>query len=249
MALHSPLAERALTILTIVLLVNVFIAAPIAESIGGSYIWADLAFIAVLVLGALAIWGDSFVADVFAAAGVASVGLRITAIFSPGTTLAIIDAALALFCFALLLYLVGRRVFVGGRVTVHRIFGAVAMYMLFGLAFTQLYRLIALTNEHAFTLFGSPVTVDVILPKLTYFSFVALTTLGFGDITPIHPLAKSATLLASVIGTLFPAVLIGRLVSLEIIHCETEQVREDPRAAARDEVRRLLEDRSDDRPR
>lgn len=123
------------------------------------------------------------------------------------------------------------------------------MYMLFGLAFTQLYRLIALTNEHAFTLFGSPVTVDVILPKLTYFSFVALTTLGFGDITPIHPLAKSATLLASVIGTLFPAVLIGRLVSLEIIHCETEQVREDPRAAARDEVRRLLEDRSDDRPR
>jgi hypothetical protein len=238
MALHNPLADRALTILTIVLLVDVFVAAPIAESIGGSYIWADLAFIAVLVLGALAIWGDSLVADVFAAAGVASVGLRITAIISPGTTLAIIDASLALFCLALLLYLVGRRVFVGGRVTVHRIFGAVAMYMLFGLAFTQLYRLIALTNEHA-------LTVDVILPKLTYFSFVALTTLGFGDITPIHPLAKSATLLASVIGTLFPAVLIGRLVSLEIIHCESE----DPRAAARDEVRRVLGQDTGDRGR
>jgi hypothetical protein len=45
---------------------------------------------------------------------------------------------------------------------------------------------------------------------------VALTTVGFGDITAIHPLARSLVMLEALIGQLYPAILLARLVSLEI---------------------------------
>jgi hypothetical protein len=53
---------------------------------------------------------------------------------------------------------------------------------------------------------------------LLYFSFSTLTTAGFGDITPVHPLARNLANLESVIGQLYPATLLARLVSLELEH-------------------------------
>jgi hypothetical protein len=52
--------------------------------------------------------------------------------------------------------------------------------------------------------------------NLIYFSFVTLTTVGYGDILPIHPVARSLCNLESIIGQLYPATLLARLVSLEI---------------------------------
>jgi hypothetical protein len=51
---------------------------------------------------------------------------------------------------------------------------------------------------------------------LIYFSFVTLTTVGYGDILPMHPVARSLCNLESIIGQLYPATLLARLVSLEI---------------------------------
>ena len=53
---------------------------------------------------------------------------------------------------------------------------------------------------------------------LLYFSFSTLTTLGYGDIVPLHPLARNLANLEAVIGQLYPATLLARLVSLEIEH-------------------------------
>jgi len=53
---------------------------------------------------------------------------------------------------------------------------------------------------------------------LLYFSFSTLTTLGFGDILPVHPLARNIANLEAIIGHLYPATLLARLVSLEIAH-------------------------------
>jgi hypothetical protein len=54
------------------------------------------------------------------------------------------------------------------------------------------------------------------LKELLYFSFTSLTTMGYGDITPVHPLARSLANLEALIGQLYPAILIARLVSMEI---------------------------------
>ena len=52
--------------------------------------------------------------------------------------------------------------------------------------------------------------------KLLYFSFITLTSVGFGDIVPVHPVAQTLAMLEALIGQLFPAILLARLVSLEI---------------------------------
>jgi voltage-gated potassium channel Kch len=52
--------------------------------------------------------------------------------------------------------------------------------------------------------------------ELTYYSFVTLTTVGYGDITPLIPAARSLAIAEALIGQLFPAILIARLVSMEI---------------------------------
>jgi len=51
---------------------------------------------------------------------------------------------------------------------------------------------------------------------LIYFSVMTLTTVGYGDITPIHPMARALAMLEAVIGQLFPVILIARLVAMEL---------------------------------
>jgi hypothetical protein len=52
--------------------------------------------------------------------------------------------------------------------------------------------------------------------NLIYFSFVTLTSVGYGDIVPVHPVARSLTNVEQVIGQLYPATLLARLVTLEL---------------------------------
>jgi hypothetical protein len=52
--------------------------------------------------------------------------------------------------------------------------------------------------------------------KLIYFSFATLTTVGYGDIVPVDPFARSLANMESIIGQLYPATLLARLVTLEL---------------------------------
>jgi voltage-gated potassium channel Kch len=57
---------------------------------------------------------------------------------------------------------------------------------------------------------------------LYYFSFVTLTTVGYGDILPVAPVARALATLEALVGQLYPAILIARLVSLQIYAATTE---------------------------
>ncbi len=105
-----------------------------------------------------------------------------------------------------------------GRVTWHRIQGAVVLYMNFALMFFILYRLINLVIPDAFTGLPPPGSEHGSGAALLYFSFSALTTANFGDIIPVFPLARSFSNMESVIGQLFPATLMARLVTLHFAH-------------------------------
>jgi hypothetical protein len=107
-----------------------------------------------------------------------------------------------------------QRVFQAGSINLYRIYGAVAAYLIIGLLWAELYVFIYLAVPGAFhveasTLFGEPPTTEMF-----YFSFVTLTTLGLGDITPVHPMARSMVTLEALIGQIYPAVLLARLVTL-----------------------------------
>lgn len=109
------------------------------------------------------------------------------------------------------------RVFSRGRVTFRQIQGAVAIYLLIGLAFSEMYFVLELLQPGSFALGreGAAVLADV-AADFSYFSFVTLTTVGYGDITPVSDGARQLAVLEGLIGQLFPAVLLARLVSMEL---------------------------------
>jgi voltage-gated potassium channel Kch len=109
-------------------------------------------------------------------------------------------------------------VFASGRVTFHRVQGAVVLYLNFALFFAVLYRLIEILSPDAFHRAVPGSEDHGVWAEMLYFSFTTLTTAGYGDITPVQPLARSLANLESVVGQLYPATLVARLVSLELEH-------------------------------
>ena len=132
--------------------------------------------------------------------GVGNLAIRQTNI---GVTIAF-DLAVA--------WTVAHAAFDAGRVNVHRIMGAVILYLYIGLIFASLYRLSAQWLHPSFS--GPQAAHGANFGELTYFSFTTLTTAGFGDIIPVHPFIRSLTNLEAVIGQLYPATFLARLVTL-----------------------------------
>jgi hypothetical protein len=110
---------------------------------------------------------------------------------------------------------VARTVFGQGHISFHRIVGAVLLYLLIALAFVSLFMLVGLQIPNAF---NGLVFEDnqKLASNLIYFSFVTLTSTGYGDIYPVHPVARSLCNLETIIGQLYPATLLARLVTLEL---------------------------------
>jgi lactate dehydrogenase-like 2-hydroxyacid dehydrogenase len=102
--------------------------------------------------------------------------------------------------------------FCPGKVTIHRILGAVILYLYVALIFAGMYRLMAVTLHPAFL--GLPPGQRGQFSELLYYSLSALTTAGSGDIVAQHPLIRSLSSLEAVIGQLYPATLLARLVTL-----------------------------------
>ena len=128
-------------------------------------------------------------------------------------------------CCGMLLVIVLMQVFREGPITIHRISGAIAVYLLIGLIWAFVYQFIALQSPGAFKLPAAPeaYTAYTLQSSLLYFSFVTLTTLGYGDILAVHPSARMLVMLEALTGQLYPAILLARLVSLEIIHRNTKK--------------------------
>ena len=111
--------------------------------------------------------------------------------------------------------LVARHVFAPGRVTVHRVRGAILLYLNVAALFAIADGAIAMTVAGAFVASGHP---GIGTAGFSYFSLATITTTGYGDIIPVHPLARSLANLEAVFGQLFPATLLTRLVSLHLVH-------------------------------
>jgi hypothetical protein len=97
-----------------------------------------------------------------------------------------------------------------GSVTRNRVTGALCLYLLLGVLWAVLFAVVELIVPTAFD-HGAPAAGDPI-EHFLYYSFVTLTTLGYGDVTPVHPVARTLSYLEAVIGQLYVAVLIASLV-------------------------------------
>ena len=115
------------------------------------------------------------------------------------------------------------RVLRKGPITAHRVQGAVAVYLMLGLIWAMAYSLVFILDPSSFDLHSSVEGVDDLLGihtkgmgQLIYFSFVTMTTLGYGDIAPQSKIASNLAILQALTGQFYLVVIMARLVSLAV---------------------------------
>jgi len=103
-------------------------------------------------------------------------------------------------------------------VTLNTILGAIVTYLLIAIAFASLFQIIELQSPGSFSgLPDDPTRYRSDLSNtMIYFSFVCLTTMGYGDIVPVSDLARPVAVLEGVTGQLYLGVMIARLVGLHV---------------------------------
>jgi hypothetical protein len=127
------------------------------------------------------------------------------------------DTALKVSGLAILVVMTLRHTFRPGRVTVHRVMGGVAAYLLIGLTWAFGYQMLLQERPDAIHL---PSAVAGNLARephpLIYFSFGTLTSVTYGDAYPIHRIARSLAMAEALIGQLYPSILIATLVGMAL---------------------------------
>jgi hypothetical protein len=213
--LRARWGDPLLTALTVLLAAVIFLIAPLQAA--GLAEAQDLGFAVVaIVIGAVVIISGSSVAIfvMLVAFGLAATA-AIMRLHEPSEFDLFLRAIAWLLMSLALIWVTAQAVFASGRITYHRIMGAILLYLAVGWSFAGLFLLIGLVFPHAFD--GMSIKDGPALAsQLAYLSFGTLTTAGSGDITPIHPLARSLTNLEAMVGQLYPATLLARLVTLEV---------------------------------
>jgi hypothetical protein len=211
-----PLAEfwqrdRYLSVLQGLLVLHVFVMVPLRALYRGTGFLQEVVFTLLLVTGAIELKGSRVTTLVAFAILAAELALRIGRTFSlgiaPAATADAVDVAL-LACLGAVVLLHALK---PGPVSTHRLLGACSAYMLFGLAWGHAYELVATLSPGAFR---GAIEPDLADSNFVYFSFVTLTTAGYGDITPVSPVARSLASAEALMGQLYPALLLGRMVAL-----------------------------------
>ena len=100
------------------------------------------------------------------------------------------------------------------EVTSEILFASVCVYLLVGLTWAALYIFIDILYPNSFIDVGDNIAITA--PRFLFFSYITLTTVGYGTMTPISDPARSLALLEAIIGQLYLAILVARLVGLHI---------------------------------
>ena len=128
-----------------------------------------------------------------------------------GERFAIWSAATDTFALVVLAMVVLGMVLRPGAVTRQRLEGAVAAYLLFGLAWAAAYEWAALYDPSAFK--GASAESS---QQWIYYSLVTISSTGYGDILPAQPVTRSLAVAEAIAGQLYIAIMISRLVALEL---------------------------------
>ena len=211
------LRDPSLTALLTMQVLAIFVAAPFlslgtrSPSIVGTSI--VVGFIIALLLVVTRNKAAVVLVVISALLGLSGSVLRIA---RPSLPTELLGHGAAILTLAAVSTVIAQAVFRPGRITHHRIQGAVVLYLNLAMIFTAAYRLLTDLSPQAFT--NLPATQSDVRAwdTMLYFSITTLTSTGFGDILPVHPFARSLCNLEAIIGQVFPATLLARIVTLEL---------------------------------
>ena len=203
---------------------------PVLLQAGVLTYWLYYLFLLFIVLGSLrAIWGHTFtliwVMGLALTGAILSRAGQADSVVALGHSLSIaFECGVVVLIFLHLLRM--------KRVTEDGVYGAACVYLLFAFIFAQVYKIIELAAPGSFQVTkmypadaeaGAVIwSVQENLPDmLDYFSLITLSTVGYGDIVPLSPSACFLSALEGVVGQLFLAIMLARMVGLYIAHAST----------------------------
>jgi hypothetical protein len=219
--LRDRFADPLLTALTILLIIMLFVVAPLqAQKIFAFQVF-ELVLALFLVGGVFFMSGSRMAVVAMLVALVMIVTGAILRIRSPSILDLNLFAGSWLIMGITMGWVVARATFAPGRITYHRVVGAVLLYLTVAVIFASLFTFVGTLAPQAFS--GMVVEDSPALAtQLVYFSFATLTTTGYGDVAPVDPIARSLCNLEAIFGQLYPATLLARLVTLELAHRDQE---------------------------
>jgi hypothetical protein len=213
-AMSRRYQDPGLSALLVAQLVLIFVAEPLdAEGIAPPLVAAGaviVGLILLLVLGSQKL-GAIVIVVVAGAVRVLTAGADL--VWGAPVTGVVegISAVLALFA---IMWTISEIVFGPGGITTHRVRGAIVLYLSIAISFAYIYRLLAEVIPASFSGLTLRAAERGALSPFLYYSLTSLTTLGFGDITPVNAFARSFTVLEALLGQLFPAVILARILTL-----------------------------------
>ncbi len=205
-----------LVLLTLVLLL---IIAPLAER---SMIHIEVFSVSITLIlgtGVYALSRRRWVLLVALAIGVPAFAIEWISNYFPTTALVMANLGSFLAFIVFLGTVIAYEILREERVGIDTVLGGVTIYMLMGMGWAFAYSAVEHVVPGAFSTELPlqdlrPDTFEFVFPELLYFSFVTLTTLGYGDIAPLDPAARMLAIFEAIVGQLYVAVAIAALVGL-----------------------------------
>lgn len=215
-AWQDRLRDPSLTALLVLQVVMLFIALPLAAT--GVPIAEPVAWLLLLVVMTLVVMlsqrGVAIVTILLGLAAAAA-GFALGRQWSP-ITASVLNHGGFILAFSALIWVVAHAIYAPGRITFHRLQGAMVIYLSLAAIFANAFGLVWQLIPGAFLNPPPAASGASEFATTLYFSLATLTTTGYGDIVPINPFARSLANLESVIGPFYLAITVARLVTMEL---------------------------------
>ena len=201
--------------LAFLVLITVFV--PMVQLSRSGRIELDLIFALMLFSGAIATIRHRILLCLIVAVTALEFTADLIVEFNPALGYWGWDTALKISGLAILVVMTLKHTFRPGPISVHRVMGGVAGYLLIGLTCAFGYKLLMEARPDAihFQSFVSRIPTGE-PSRLIYFSFSTLTSVGYGDAYPVHRIAHSLSTAEALIGQLYPSILIATLVGMSL---------------------------------
>ena len=215
-----PESQITISIFLGILVVTAFLMPSIGFG-NSEWLYSNIVFALLIGTGIIIAWRQRGLFIVSALIGAIALSLRCLALLAPSTLWQFAsEVATLLAIFAIMAILSLRILFRKGLITAVSIQAAIAIYLLFGLAWANAYLIVIQLNPHSFQSALSLSSTSV--SGWYYYSYVTLTTLGYGDIIPLAKVSRSLAVGEALTGQLYLAVLVARLISMEITAYSTK---------------------------
>lgn len=206
-------SQANLSVFLVLLVVSVFVLPALDRRQGRFTLDADIVSTLVLITGVAIAWGRRRLLILGVLVATPTLILRWSLLFVPSQTLRLCTEAFGLVAILVVGYILLAQVFRDGPINAVRVQGAVAAYLLMGVAYAHAYLIASYFNPTAITSTEGGMTSFI---DWIYFSFATLSTLGYGDIIPTGNASRMLAIGEAISGQLFLAILIARLVSMQV---------------------------------